>query len=185
MPRICVFCGSSSGLDPAYSKATIELSEELARRGWDLVYGGSHCGLMGLVADTMLAAGREVIGVIPSSMVEREIAHTGLTELRIVATMHERKALMAELADGFVVLPGAYGTLDELCEILTWAQLEIHSKPIGIINVNGYWDPLLRMFDQSAREGFLKPQNRALLLEAPTAAELLVKFFQDRGESFH
>jgi uncharacterized protein (TIGR00730 family) len=179
MPRICVFCGSSSGFDAAYSKATIELAEEMARRGWNLVYGGSHCGLMGLVADSMLAAGREVIGVIPSSMVEREIAHTRLTDLRIVETMHERKAMMADLADAFVVLPGAYGTLDELCEILTWAQLEIHSKPIGLINVNGYWDPFLRMLDHAAHEGFLKPQNRALLIEAPTAAELLVKFFQD------
>ena len=182
MPRICVFCGSSSGLDPAYSKATIELAEELALRGWDLVYGGAHCGLMGLVADTMLAAGRKVIGVIPSSMVDREIAHTGLTDLRIVETMLERKALMAELSDGFVVLPGAYGTLDELFEILTWAQLDIHSKPIGIINVNGFWDPLLRMLDQSVSEGFLKPKNRALLLEAPTATELLGSFFQEADE---
>jgi uncharacterized protein (TIGR00730 family) len=181
MPRICVFCGSSSGLDPAYSKATIELAEELARRGWDLVYGGAHCGLMGLIADTMLAAGRPVTGVIPSSMVEREIAHKGLTELHIVESMHERKALMAELSDGFVVLPGAYGTLDELCEILTWAQLDFHSKPVGLINVNGYWNPLLQMLDVAVREGFLKPQNRGLLLEAATAQELLVKFFQDAG----
>ncbi len=134
---------------------------------------------MGLVADTVLAAGREAIGVMPRDMVEREIAHTRLTQLHIVESMHERKALMASLSDAFVTLPGAYGTLDELCEILTWAQLEIHNKPVGLINVNGYWDPFLKMLDQSLREGFLKPKNRALLLEAPTAAELLVKFFQD------
>jgi uncharacterized protein (TIGR00730 family) len=179
VPRICVFCGSSSGLDPAYSRATIELAEEIARRGWDLVYGGAHVGLMGLVADTVLAAGREAIGVMPRDMVEREIAHKRLTQLHIVESMHERKAKMASLSDAFVTLPGAYGTLDELCEILTWAQLEIHNKPVGLINVNGYWDPFLKMLDQSLREGFLKPKNRALLLEAPTAAELLVKFFQD------
>ena len=178
MPRICVFCGSSSGLDPAYSRATIELAEEIARRGWDLVYGGAHVGLMGLVADTVLAAGREAIGVMPRDMVQREIAHTRLTKLHIVDSMHERKALMADLADGFVTLPGAYGTLDELCEILTWAQLEIHHKPIGLINVNGYWDPFLAMLDHSAREGFLKTKNRALLLEASNAAELLSKFFK-------
>ena len=159
MPRICVFCGSSSGLDPAYSKATIELSEELARRGWDLVYGGSHCGLMGLVADTMLAAGREVIGVIPSSMVEREIAHTGLTELRIVATMHERKALMAELADGFVVLPGAYGTLDELCEILCWSFQHLQAEDGGSV----YLRLSTRPVDQPARA--MTPELSAQLLE--------------------
>ena len=175
MPRICVFCGSSSGLDPAYSRATIELAEEIAGRGWDLVYGGAHVGLMGLIADTVLAAGRVVTGVMPRDMVDREIAHTRITKLHIVESMHERKALMASLADAFVVLPGAYGTLDELCEILTWAQLGIHAKPIGLINVNGYWDPFLAMLDQSVREGFLKPENRALLLDARTAAELLAK----------
>jgi uncharacterized protein (TIGR00730 family) len=175
VPRICVFCGSSSGLDTAFSRATIELIEEMARRNLDLVYGGAHVGLMGLAADTALAAGRQVIGVMPKDMVEREIAHTRLTELHVVNSMHERKALMADLADAFVALPGAYGTLDELCEILTWAQLEFHRKPIGILNVNGYWNPLLAMFDKAEESGFLKPQNRRLLLEAETVPELLAK----------
>jgi uncharacterized protein (TIGR00730 family) len=175
VPRICVFCGSSSGLDTAFSRATIELIEEMARRNLDLVYGGAHVGLMGLAADTALAAGRQVFGVMPKDMVEREIAHTRLTELHVVNSMHERKALMANLADAFVALPGAYGTLDELCEILTWAQLEIHRKPIGILNVNGYWDPLLAMFDRAEESGFLKPQNRRLLLEAGSVPELLGK----------
>jgi uncharacterized protein (TIGR00730 family) len=175
VPRICVFCGSSSGLDTAFSRATIELIEEMARRNLDLVYGGAHVGLMGLAADTALAAGRQVFGVMPKDMVEREIAHTRLTELHVVNSMHERKALMADLSDAFVALPGAYGTLDELCEILTWAQLEIHRKPIGILNVNGYWNPLLAMFDRAEESGFLKPQNRRLLLEAETVPELLAK----------
>lgn len=137
------------------------------------MYGGAHVGLMGLAADTALAAGREVHGVIPRDMVDREIAHTGLTRLHVVGSMHERKALMADLASGFVAMPGAYGTLDELCEILTWAQLEIHSKPVGLLNVDGYWDPLLAMLDRARDAGFLKPKNRALLRVATNASALL------------
>ncbi len=145
----------------------------MSRRGLDLVYGGAHVGLMGLAADTVLASGRKVFGVMPRDMVEREIAHTRLTQLHIVNGMHERKALMADLADAFIALPGAYGTLDELCEILTWAQLEIHSKPIGLLNVNGYWDPLLAMLDSAVEAGFLKARNRALLRVGGTAGETL------------
>lgn len=173
MPSICLFCGSSSGNDPIYSRATVDLIQEMSRRGLDLVYGGAHVGLMGLAADTALAAGREVHGVIPRDMVDREIAHTGLTRLHVVGSMHERKALMADLASGFVAMPGAYGTLDELCEILTWAQLEIHSKPVGLLNVDGYWDPLLAMLDRARDAGFLKPKNRALLRVATNASALL------------
>lgn len=156
-----------------YSRATVDLIQEMSRRGLDLVYGGAHVGLMGLAADTALAAGREVHGVIPRDMVDREIAHTGLTRLHVVGTMHERKALMADLASGFVALPGAYGTLDELCEILTWAQLEIHTKPVGLLNVDGYWDPLLTMLDRARDAGFLKPKNRELLRVASNASALL------------
>jgi len=145
----------------------------MARRGIDLVYGGAHVGLMGLAAETVLAAGRKVYGVMPRDMVEREIAHTGLTQLHIVGSMHERKALMADLADAFIALPGAYGTLDELCEILTWAQLGIHSKPIALINVNGYWNHLLAMLDRGVEDGFLKPRNRALLRVADSASGAL------------
>lgn len=156
-----------------YSRATVDLIQEMSKRGLDLVYGGAHVGLMGLAADTALAAGREVHGVIPRDMVDREIAHTGLTRLHVVGSMHERKALMADLASGFVALPGAYGTLDELCEILTWAQLEIHSKPVGLLNVDGYWDPLLAMLDRARDAGFLKPKNRELLRVATNASALL------------
>lgn len=156
-----------------YSRATVDLIHEMSRRGLDLVYGGAHVGLMGLAADTALAAGREVHGVIPRDMVDREIAHTGLTRLHVVGSMHERKALMADLASGFVALPGAYGTLDELCEILTWAQLEIHRKPVGLLNVDGYWDPLLSMLDRARDAGFLKPKNRELLRVATNASSLL------------
>jgi len=142
----------------------------MVRRGYELVYGGSHVGLMGLIADTVMAGGGRVHGVIPRDMADREIAHTGLTKLHLVGSMHERKAMMADLSDAFVALPGAYGTLDELCEILTWRQLSIHSKPIGLINVNGYWDPFLKMLDLAAAQGFLKPTNRALLHSSDSAS---------------
>ncbi|BDC52799.1 cytokinin riboside 5'-monophosphate phosphoribohydrolase [Bryobacterales bacterium F-183] len=175
LSRICLFCGSSSGLDPAYSRAIIDLTETMAARHIGLVYGGAHVGLMGLAADTILAAGGRAYGVIPQSMVDREIAHKGLTELHIVTTMHQRKALMADLASAFIAAPGAYGTLDELCEILTWAQLEIHSKPIGLLNTNGYWDPLLVMLDRAVEAGFLKAKNRALVLVDSEPASLIDK----------
>lgn len=145
-------------------EAAERLGRTLAGEGIEVVYGGAHVGLMGMVADSALAAGGRVIGVIPQSMVAREIAHTGLTELRIVQTMHERKALMADLSDAFIAMPGAFGTLDEFCEILTWAQLRIHAKPCGLWNVAGYWDALLGMFDHAVAEGFMKPAHREMVI---------------------
>lgn len=173
MKNICVFCGSSMGVRPAYKLAAQAMGETLARRGLGLVYGGGNVGLMGTVADAALAAGGEVIGVIPDFMIAKEIAHAGLTELHVVSSMHERKALMAELSDGFVALPGGYGTLEEFCEILTWAQLGLHQKPQGLLNVEGYYDPLLRLFDQAVTEQFLKPELRSLVLEASDPEHLL------------
>ncbi len=145
MRRICVFCGSAEGARPAYRDAARALGRELATRGLGLVYGGGSVGLMGVLADTVLAEGGEVIGVIPGPLATRELAHTGLTELRVVGSMHERKATMARLSDGFVALPGGLGTLEETLEVLTWTQLGIHRKPVGVLNVEGYWDGLERM----------------------------------------
>jgi uncharacterized protein (TIGR00730 family) len=163
MPRIAVFCGSRAGTHAAYADAAAATGRALAERGCELVYGGAHVGLMGVVADAALAAGGRVTGVIPTAMVDRELAHRGITDLRIVATMHERKALMATLADAFLVLPGGMGTLDELCEILTWAQLGLHAKPVGLLNVSGYWTDFLRFLDTAVAGGFLRPADRANL----------------------
>lgn len=171
--RICVFCGSNAGTRPIYSAVARHLGETMARRGIGLVTGGGKVGLMGAVADAVLAAGGEAIGVIPEQLVAREIAHAGLTDLRIVRTMHERKALMADLADAFIALPGGYGTLDEFCEALTWSQLGIHKNPCGLLNVDGYWDSLLETFDRAVAEGFLRPENRQLVLTATDADSML------------
>src|SRR5438270_8789534 len=173
MKRLCVFCGSSSGRPSLYGEAARELGRALAARGLGLVYGAGHVGLMGVIADAALAAGAPVIGVIPRAMVEKELAHAGLTGLHIVDTMHQRKALMAELSDAFAALPGVLGTADELFEILTWAQLGLHSKPIGILNVGGYFDPLLMWLDRAVKEGFLKATHRRLLREASGPEALL------------
>ncbi|MBI1917770.1 MAG: TIGR00730 family Rossman fold protein [Planctomycetes bacterium] len=173
MRRICVFCGSSAGGRPDYAEATTRLGRLLAERGLGLVYGGGHIGLMGVLADAVLAAGGEVIGVIPQSLVDRELAHPGLTELQVVATMHQRKSLMADLSDAFVALPGGYGTLDETFEILTWAQLGLHAKPVGMLNVSGFFDPLLAWIDRAVEDGFLKPQHRELLSLCDEPGELL------------
>jgi hypothetical protein len=154
--RICVFCGSSSGRGDHYLRVARAAAQALAANRLGLVYGGASVGCMGALADAMLRMGGEVIGVIPRSMQEREIAHTGLTKLHIVETMHQRKALMADLADAFIALPGAYGTLDEFFEILTWAQIRIHAKPAGLLNVDGFYDPLLEFLDRAVVEGFLK-----------------------------
>lgn len=161
------------GVRPAYQLAARSLGETLARRGLGLVYGGSNVGLMGVVADATLAAGGQVIGVIPEFLVAKEIAHTGLTQLHVVNSMHDRKTLMAELSDAFVALPGGYGTLEEFCEILTWGQLGLHQKPQGLLNVEGYYNPLLRLFDQAVTEQFLKPALRSMVLEASEAEHLL------------
>jgi uncharacterized protein (TIGR00730 family) len=164
MQRVCVFCGSSRGARREYLGAAQALGDSLARQGLELVYGGAHVGLMGAVADAALAAGGRVIGVIPEALVAKEIAHSRLSDLRVVGSMHERKALMAELADGFVALPGGYGTLEELCEILTWSQLGLQRKRLGVLNTLGYFDRLLEMFAHMVAEGFLSPEHQALLL---------------------
>jgi hypothetical protein len=161
------------GRQSIYGEAAESLARHLAHRGIGIVYGGAHVGLMGRLADTALAAGGEVTGVIPESMVQREIAHQGLTELRIVRSMHERKATMADLSDAFIALPGGFGTFEEFCEILTWTQLGIQNKPCGLLNVNGYYDPLLRLFDHAVEEGFLKPHNRSLAISGNDAESLI------------
>lgn len=171
MQRVCVFCGSSPGVQPGYLAAARALGDQLARRGLGLVYGGASIGLMGAVADAALAGGGEVIGVIPAALQAKEIAHEGLTRLEVVGSMHERKARMSELADAFIALPGGMGTLEELSEMLTWAQLGLHRKPCGLLDVAGYWQPLVVFFDHAVQEQFLRPHHRALLLveEEPLA----------------
>jgi uncharacterized protein (TIGR00730 family) len=173
--RVCVFCGSSLGARPDYAEAARVLGGELAGRAIGLVYGGAHVGLMGAVADACRQAGGEVIGVIPGSLVEAEVAHTGLDDLRIVSTMHERKAVMAELSDGFVALPGGFGTLEEFCEVLTWSQLGLHSppKPCGLVDVAGFFGPLIALFDSAVDQGFLRPENRRLVLAAADPRTML------------
>jgi uncharacterized protein (TIGR00730 family) len=171
--RVLVFCGSSPGARPEYAAAADELGRLLAQRGLGLVYGGARVGLMGAVADGALAGGGEVIGVIPGQLVEHEIAHTGLTELREVTTMHERKALMAELSDAVIALPGGTGTLDELFELFTWSQLGLHRKPIGLLDVAGYWQPLLALLDHMVTERLLRAEHRDTLLVSTDPADLL------------
>ena len=176
MTRIGVFCGSSEGNQPAFRQAAVNLARALARRGFGLVYGGARVGLMGVLADAMLEQHGEVIGVIPQALLDREIAHAGLSDLRVVGSMHERKALMVELADGFIALPGGYGTLEEFCEVLTWAQLGLHRKPCGLLDVVAYFDPLLKLFDDAVLAGFLRPENRALVITAADPEALLDLF---------
>ncbi len=173
MKRVCVFCGSNAGIRPEYGIAAHGLATVLARRGLGLVYGGGKVGLMGLLADSMLEVGGEVIGVIPQSLVAKEVAHHGVSELRVVDTMHQRKALMNELSDAFIALPGGFGTLDEFFEILTWSQLGIHGKPSGLLNVSGYFDSLLAMLDHAVAERFLRPAHRDLVIADSDADSLL------------
>jgi uncharacterized protein (TIGR00730 family) len=168
--RLCVFCGSTAGTRPAYAEAARALGREVARRGIGLVYGGGAVGLMGIVADAALAAGAEVIGVIPYGLLRREVGHGGGVEMHIVDTMHERKAKMAALSDGFVVLPGGYGTLEEAVEALTWAQLGIQEKGVVFLDVEGYWRPFLAALDGMAAEGFIRPPHRPLAMVAETPA---------------
>jgi len=176
LKRICVFCGSSDGVRPAYAEATRTLAAELVSRNLGAVYGGGSVGLMGVLANAVLARGGEVIGVIPGPLAVPELAHTGLSDLRVVGSMHERKALMASLADGFIALPGGLGTLEEILEALTWAQLGIHRKPVGLLNVGAYWDSLLALLRHAVREGFARTEHAALLLAADTPAALLDRF---------
>jgi uncharacterized protein (TIGR00730 family) len=160
MRYICVYCGSKAGTDPHYLKVASRMGQLLAEQGYGLVYGGGHVGLMGIIAEAVLAAGGRVIGVIPEAMVGRELAYKQVTQLEIVPSMHERKARMASLADAFIAMPGGYGTLEELFEIITWAQLGIHAKPIGILNVSGYFDALAAMIEHAVREGFIQADHR-------------------------
>ncbi len=171
--RICVFAGSSPGKRPEYAEAAQQLGEELCARGYDLVYGGGGVGLMGAVADSVLGNGGQVIGVIPAALAEKEVAHQGLTELHVVASMHERKALMAELSNAFIALPGGLGTLEELFEVLTWMQLGIHAKPGGLINVGGYFNGLLEFISHAVAERFLMQEHRSMILADSNIEALL------------
>jgi uncharacterized protein (TIGR00730 family) len=170
---VCVFCGSQSGRRPAYAQAAEAFGRLIAQRGVGLVYGGGRVGMMGVLADSALGGGGEVIGVIPQALVARELAHTSVTDLRVVASMHERKALMAELSDAFVALPGGFGTLEEFCEVTTWTQLGLHRKPCGLLNVEGFFDTLLRLFDHAAAEGFILQEHRAIVVVESDPARLL------------
>jgi uncharacterized protein (TIGR00730 family) len=176
MRRICVFCGASAGRAPGYLELAASVGAGLARRGIGVVYGGGRVGMMGAVADAALAAGGEVTGVIPRHLMDRELAHRGLTDLRVVETLHERKATMAGLADGFIALPGGLGTLEELAEVASWAQLGIHAKPIGLLGSDGYWDVLLAWLDHAVNEGFISPGQRTLVALDPDLDALLDRF---------
>ncbi|SMB97881.1 conserved hypothetical protein [Hymenobacter roseosalivarius DSM 11622] len=178
MKSIAVYCGSSAGLNDIYRQQAEIMGQTLAERNMTLVYGGGRVGLMGAVADSALRHGGRVIGVIPDFLVEKEVEHRGLTELHIVKSMHERKLLMADLAEGFVAMPGGYGTLEELFEVLTWAQLGLHHKPVAVLNVDGYYDQLLALLDTMAGEGLLRPENRAQLLQDESPAVLLDKMLR-------
>lgn len=171
--HICVFCGSAKGISPAYTEQASMLGRILAEHGYGLVYGGARVGLMGAVADAALAAGGHVTGVIPQTLVDREVAHPGLTTLHVVSSMHERKALMAELSSAFVALPGGFGTLDEFCEIVTWALLGLHEKPCILLNTGGYWNGFLKFLDDATTQGFISTANRPLVQVADEIPGLL------------
>jgi len=174
---LCVYCGSKSGASPVYAAAARELGQALAKSGIRLVYGGGNVGLMGILADTVLSHGGQITGVIPEALVSRELAHTGVLDMRIVRSMHERKAFMAELSQGFIALPGGMGTYEELFEVLTWSQLGFHEKPVALLNVNQFYDPLLEMLDRAVTDGFLSAANRERLHVATTVPELVDRFF--------
>lgn len=174
--KICVYCGSSPGKNPAYADAAKGLAKELCTRDIGLVFGGGAVGIMGVVADAMLADGGEVIGVIPKALAKKEVAHYGLSELHVVSSMHERKAMMADLADGFIALPGGWGTLEEIFEMLTWAQLGFHEKPCGLLNIEGYFDGLIGFLENSFEQQFVKELYRPLLMKNDQPAELLNQF---------
>ncbi|KAM0933562.1 putative LOG family protein [Dioscorea sansibarensis] len=173
--RICVFCGSNTGNRTVFSDAALELGHELVKRGLNLVYGGGSVGLMGLIAQTVHAGGCNVLGVIPTALMPLEISGQSVGEVKPVSDMHERKAEMARQSDAFIALPGGYGTMEELLEVITWAQLGIHDKPVGLLNVDGYYNFLLALFDNGVEEGFIKPSARKIVVSAATAKELLIK----------
>jgi uncharacterized protein (TIGR00730 family) len=176
--RICVFCGSSRGLNPAFAAAAAELGTLLARRGIGVVYGGGNVGLMGVLADSVIAAGGEVIGVIPHGLVARELAYTNATKLHIVNSMHERKAMMASLADAFIALPGGFGTLEEFCEAVTWTQLGVHAKPCGLLNVAGFYDGLLAFLAHALEQEFLRPTHFEIVVSHAEPAKLVERLEQ-------
>jgi uncharacterized protein (TIGR00730 family) len=187
MESLCVFCGSNPGASPDYARAAARMGTLLAERGITLIYGGGHVGLMGVLADAALAAGGRVIGVIPEALEAREVAHTGLTELRVVRSMHERKALMSELADGFIALPGGIGTMEEWFEVWTWGQLGIHPKPLGMLNVAGYYDHLLAFFDRMVTDGFLPQAHRSMAIvgeDGEALLDRLAKYVPPRTEKW-
>lgn len=179
MSTICVYCGSSPGTDPAFLRAAREVGALIAQRGHSLVYGGGNTGLMGVVADAVLTAGGQVVGVIPDNFVRQELEHRGLTKLHVVSTMHERKALMASLADGFLALPGGIGTLEEIAEVFVWTQLGLHAKPCALLNINGYYDPLVSFLTRMTDTRFLRAEQLSQLIVAREPAEAL-----DRLQSF-
>ena len=164
MKRVCVFCGSSFGVNPAFVKAARDLGNAIVKRNICLVYGGARVGLMGEIASTVIKANGEVVGVIPKDLVDKEVAHSNLSELCVVGSMHERKSLMAELSDGFIALPGGFGTLEEIFEVITWAQLSFHDKPCGLLNINGYYDDLIKFLDHSVKENFIVPEHREMII---------------------
>jgi uncharacterized protein (TIGR00730 family) len=174
--RVCVFCGSNPGTDPAYVEAAEATGAVLAERGIGLVYGGGSVGLMGRVADAAMAAGGEVVGIIPDFLNRVEIAHPGLTRLEVTSSLHERKARMAELSDGFLALPGGLGTFEEVFEAMTWTQLGVHDKPVGLVDVSGFWAPAAALLDRALADGFIGEEVRASVVSAPTAAEVLDAF---------
>lgn len=173
---LCVYCGASIGMQAVYADAARTLAAEMVERRIALVYGGGNIGLMGIIADEVLRLGGEVTGVIPTALVEREVGHTGLSRLHVVDTMHQRKAMMAELSDGFIAMPGGIGTLEELFEVMTWSQLGFHDKPIGLLNVQGFYDGLITFIDHVAQQGFLRNHHRQLLMYASNPASLLTRF---------
>jgi uncharacterized protein (TIGR00730 family) len=173
MKRICVFCGSSPGRRSSYRRAAVALGHLLAERRIELVYGGGNVGLMGAIADSVLQKNGRVTGVIPQALLDRELGHQGIQDLRVVGSMHQRKALMADLSDGFIALPGGLGTLEEFCEVLTWSQLGLQEKPCGLLNVENYYQPLLSLLDHAVEEGFVMPENRKLVLAHDEPEDLL------------
>lgn len=175
MKNICVFCGSSFGANKKYSEAAEELGKVIADSGIGLVYGGAKVGLMGEIASTVLKEGGEAFGVIPKQLIEKEVAHDELTKLHIVGSMHERKALMADLADGFIAMPGGFGTLEEIFEVVAWGQLNFHNKPLGLLNVNNYFDSLINFLDHTVKENFIKPEHRSIILVENKPKQLLEK----------
>jgi uncharacterized protein (TIGR00730 family) len=185
LASVCVFCGSNAGADPAYVESAQAVGNGLARRGIRVVYGGGGVGMMGALADAARAAGGGVVGVIPRSLFEREIGHTGIDDLRVVGSMHERKALMVELADAFIALPGGIGTLEEFFEVYTWAQLGIHAKPLGLLDAAGYYQPLATMLDHAVEQRFLREETRAMLAIAGDLDGLLAAFDGWRPAALH